>query len=125
MTRLLFIGFILIAIQGLLTSFQIINYKSTLKKFKNKGTIGIGIQKGKIKSGKIVILVSNESGEIITGEQMKGMTIFARFKAIKGIEGKDIFKLREEISKEEKKKQDTALINAIDNIEKSLAKSTN
>lgn len=122
MIKLLFVIFILVALQSLLSVFQIINYKNTLKKFKGRGIIGVGIQKGKINPGQIVILVSSKSGEIITGEQMKGLTIFARFKSMEKIQGKNIFKLKEEISRNEPiDKQNVALLAAINNIEKSIS----
>ncbi|MHC1684570.1 MAG: transcriptional regulator GutM [Clostridiaceae bacterium] len=118
MVKVLYIAFLLMILQGVLTWFQINNYKKTVRSLRSKGKIGIGTQKGKLKAGKIVILVSNELGKIVVGKEMRGLTIFARFKNIDGIQGKDIFTLREESTQQNKK--NIALINAVDNLEKSL-----
>ncbi|MHC1684565.1 MAG: transcriptional regulator GutM [Clostridiaceae bacterium] len=120
MVKVLYIAFLLMILQGVFTWFQINNYKKTVRSLRRKGKIGIGTQKGKLKAGKIVILVSNELGKIVTGKEMRGSTIFARFKDIEGIQGKDIFTLREEVNQQNKKNKNIALINAVDSLEKSL-----
>lgn len=118
MVKFVYIIFFLMILQGIFTWLQITNYKKTIKNLKNKGIISVGVQKGKLRAGRIVVLVSNKIGEIVTGKEMHGRTIFARFKDINGIEGKSIFTLREEIAQQNKK--NIALINAVDNLEKSL-----
>ncbi len=120
MVKFVYIAFLFMILQGGLTWLQVVNYKKTVKNLKNKGIIGIGVQKGKLKAGRIIILVSNEVGDIITGKEMHGMTIFARFKELRGIQGKDIFTLRKEIA--EKDGKNIALISAVDSIENSLSK---
>lgn len=120
MVKFVYIAFLFMILQGGLTWLQVVNYKKTVKSLKNKGIIGIGVQKGKLKAGRIIILVSNEVGDIITGKEMNGMTIFARFKELRGIQGKDIFTLKKEIA--EKDGKNIALISAVDSIENSLSK---
>lgn len=119
MTKFVYIAFALMIVQGIFTWFQINNYKKTVRGLRNKGIIGIGTQKGKLRAGRIVILVVDKLGRIVTGKEMKGATIFARFKDMDGIQDKDIFTLREEIDQQNKK--NVALISAIDNLEKSLS----
>lgn len=118
MVSVVYAAFSLMIVQGIFTWFQVVNYRKTIRSLKDRGIIGVGMQKGRFRSGKIVILVSNELGEIIAGKEMQGITIFARFKDIRSVEGKNIFILKEEFSSHNNK--DIALINAVNNIEKSL-----
>ncbi|MHC1684575.1 MAG: transcriptional regulator GutM [Clostridiaceae bacterium] len=118
MVKVVYAAFLLMIAQGIFTWFQVVNYRKTIRSLKDRGVIGVGMQKGRFRSGKIVILVSNELGEVIAGKEMQGITIFARFKDISGIKGKNIFILKEESFIHNKK--DIALITAVNNIEKSL-----
>lgn len=115
MEKLILIAFLLMIVQGIFTYFQVNNYRKTVRKLKSKGYLGIGIEKGYLKAGKMVIIVSDNLGKIVTGEEMKGRTIFSRFKEIKGIENQDVSRLKEKLSLE--KKKDIALFNALEKIE--------
>jgi glucitol operon activator protein len=99
--------------------FQAKSYRDVVRKLRGKGIIGIGVKKGRIKAGTIVILVSDNKGRIIEGEQMRGYTIFARFKVIDGIEGQDILELKNKVILQKRNK---AFLDAIERIEDVLSK---
>jgi glucitol operon activator protein len=109
----------LMLLQLFMAHFQSKDYKNLMKSLKGKGIIGIGVKKGRIRAGTIVILVSNEMGKIIEGKQMKGYTIFARFKDIEGVKGEDILELKKKVISE---KGSIAYIDAIERIEEKLLK---
>ncbi|QCX34065.1 transcriptional regulator [Caloramator sp. E03] len=123
MVKLIYIAFAFMILQGLFAYFQINNYRKTVGRLKNKGIMSIGIQKGKLKAGRIVIIVCDDYGKIIEAEQMYGITTFARFKKMKEIEGKIIFQLKENLISD--KKKNIALINAIEKIENVLVNKHN
>lgn len=85
MVKFVYVVFLFMALQGIFTWLQVINYRKTIRSLKDKEIMGIGIQKGKLKAGRIIILVSNEDEEIITGKGMHSIIIFARFKDIRSI----------------------------------------
>lgn len=66
--------------QGVLSYFQIKNYRQRIKQLKRKGYIGIGNIRKKLGRGMILLLVSNADGIIIDAEEMKGISVFARFR---------------------------------------------
>lgn len=67
-------------LQGVLTYFQIRNYKDRMSTLGKVGYLGIGRMKKKLGRGRILLLVSNEYGEIIKAEEMRGVSVFTRFK---------------------------------------------
>lgn len=68
-------------LQLLLTRIQMKNYQKTLKEMSNRssGYLGVGIHKQRIGIGSIVILVTNQDGEVVDGRKMAGVTVFSRF----------------------------------------------
>jgi glucitol operon activator protein len=120
MEKLLFFAFLLYILQAVLTYFQIRNYRSTVSKLRTKGLVGIGTKKKKLGAGNIVILVSDESGKILEGQLMRGISVLARFKQLKDIDGIKIEELKEQIVNEDEK--NTAMLDALQQIENQLLK---
>ena len=120
MEKLLFIAFSFYVLQMVLTYFQVKNYRKNIADLRKKGIIGIGSKKRKLSAGHIVILASNESGEIIEGRMMQGFSILARFKKLKDVDGFNITKLKEQVLSENSK--NTAMLDALQQIEKQLVK---
>jgi len=118
MEKLLFIALLLYILQGILTYFQIKNYRSTVSALRIKGILGIGTKKKKLGVGSIVILVSDESGKILEGQLMRGISVWARFKQLKNINGTKIKELKEKIISEDEK--NTAMLDALQQIENQL-----
>lgn len=120
MEKLLIIAFLFYVLQMVLTYFQVKNFRSNIAELRKKGIIGIGSKKRKLSAGNIVILVSNEFGEIIEGRMMQGFSILARFKSLKDVDGFNISELREKVLKENSK--NTAMLDALQQIESQLVK---
>lgn len=120
MEKLLIIAFLFYVLQMVLTYFQVKNFRSNIAELRKKGIIGIGSKKRKLSAGNIVILVSNEFGEIIEGRMMQGFSILARFKSLKDVDGFNISELKEKVLRENSK--NTAMLDALQQIENQLIK---
>lgn len=122
MERWMLIIFCFYVLQMVLTYFQIKNLKKTLAELRDKGIVGMGNKKRKLSAGNVVILISNEAGHIIEGRMMQGITVLARFREIANIKGHNIADLKEKILSQSTKKQDKAMLDAIEQIEKQIAR---
>lgn len=120
MGKILLIAFIFFVLQGLLTYLQINNYKKAIKRLRKKGHLGVGTKKGKISAGSIVILVSDNEGNIIDGEEMRGFTVFSRFKKMENVLGRNIEDLKKEYKEENKSNQ--GIITAINSLEMAMGR---
>ncbi|WP_195268768.1 transcriptional regulator GutM [Eubacterium sp. 1001713B170207_170306_E7] len=136
---LFLIVFALMALQMLLSLFQIKRYQRELNKLRGTGTVGIGHTKGGMKAGQILIVsYSRHKDQVVAYRQMKGLTIFAGFKTKEAMIGKSLLDLKriglEEDAREfrrrrkkhpydaeEMTKKKGALIQAVEAIEKRLA----
>ncbi len=120
MEKLLFVAFLLYILQMVLTYWQIKNYRKNLSQMAKKGLMGVGSKKKKLGAGKIVILVSDETGNLVEGKMMQGITVWARFKPMDSIQGVSITEFKEKMLQDEKK--NAAILEAISQIENQLAK---
>ena len=120
MEKLLLIAFLFYVLQMILTYFQVKNFRNNVDELRKKGVIGIGSKKRKLSAGTIVILVSNEFGDIIEGRMMQGFSILARFKNLKDLNGLNVGELKERMQRESSK--DTATLDALKQIENQLVK---
>ncbi len=119
MEKFVILAFGLLIIQGILTYFQIKNYKKKVSEFKKFGLIGIGTVKGGIKAGNITILACDKKGNIVKCEKMEGITVFTRFKEVQSVVGMNIRELKERIlsdSKNSKMSKNNAMLQAIESI---------
>ena len=115
MSKILFLAFVLYVLQCFFMYMQMKHFKATVKELMSKGHVGIGEKKYKLSAGNVVVLVSNDDGIVIEAKQMKGRTLFARFKNINEWQNKNFRLLRQEAL--EAKKPNKALLQAIDNLE--------
>ena len=136
---LFLIVFALMALQMVLSLFQIKRYQRELGKLRGTGTIGIGHTKGGLKAGQILIVsYSRRKDQVVAYRQMKGLTIFAGFKTNEAILGKCLSDLKDiglkedarefrrrrrkhPYDPEEMSKKKGALIQAVEAIERRLA----
>lgn len=136
---LFLIVFALMALQMVLSVFQVKRYQRELNRLRGTGTVGIGHTKGGLKAGQILIVsYSRRKDQVVACRQMKGLTIFAGFKTRENMIGKSISELKsiglEEDAREfqrrrrkhpydpeEMTKKKGALIQAVEAIEKRLA----
>lgn len=89
-------------LQGFMAYWQIINYRKTLSRLKTKGKVYIGEEKGKLKAGSIVLIAVDENNMIIDVQEMKGFTVFNRFKSKDLYIGKTLDELFSDLSKLDK-----------------------
>jgi glucitol operon activator protein len=85
-------------LQGLMSYGQIVHYRKTLTQLKTKGKVFIGQEKGKLKPGSIVLLVVDGSNKIIDVQEMKGISVFDRFRKKEKYIGKSLEELVEELN---------------------------
>ncbi|MBU5293670.1 transcriptional regulator GutM [Anaerosalibacter bizertensis] len=86
-------------IQGVLTYFQIKHFNNVLHDMKDEGKVLLGQKKGKLSFGSIIILAIDEKNKIINAKEMKGITVFSRFKIRDEFINKHIEELKEDIPK--------------------------
>lgn len=124
MEKLVIIAFLLLIVQGLLTYLQVLDYRKRVSALKKMGIVAIGTQKGILSAGNITILVCNNSGRVVRGEKLEGITIFERFKMIKGIEGMTLDELKtrfpEKKGRGKGKDKKSSMLQAIEALEKKL-----
>ncbi|MFZ7131077.1 MAG: transcriptional regulator GutM [Eubacteriales bacterium] len=82
--------FVLLLVQGILTYFQINDYRKNVREMRKQGNLFVGQVKGRIKAGSIVIMAIDDTGKIIDAKSMTGITVFHRFKPLKEVVGCNI-----------------------------------
>ncbi|SHJ47728.1 transcriptional regulator GutM [Propionispora hippei] len=122
MERFMLFLFVMYSLQMLLTYFQIKNLRKTLAESRQKGLVGMGSKKRKLTAGNIVVLVTDEAGDVVEGRMMKGFSVLARFKELPGVKGCNVARLKERVLAEPDKKRDVAMLEAIEQIERQLNK---
>ena len=95
MEKLVLIVFGLIFVQGLFTFVQIKSYNRKIREMKQYGMVGIGVRKGRITPGNIILLAVDKKGTVVRCERMKGISVFARFKEVKDLTGLELEELKE------------------------------
>ncbi|QTN00769.1 transcriptional regulator [Sediminibacillus dalangtanensis] len=84
------IGFVVQYLLGLL---QIKNFTKNYIQLREKGRVAIGRRPAIVKSGTLVLLQLNNKNEIEDARYMQGVTVFSKFKPLKGLEGKKLQKV--------------------------------
>ena len=97
MEKLVLIVFGMIFVQGLFTFVQIKNYNKRIREMKQYGMVGIGMKKGRITPGSIILLAVDKNGTVMRCERMKGISVFARFQEVDGMTGVEIGDLKEKV----------------------------
>jgi glucitol operon activator protein len=110
------IGFMWV-LQGVLTYFQIKNFQRKLKEMKKYGRVGVGTVKGKLGAGAIVILAADKRGKIVDAQKMSGISVFARFGPLKGLQDLYYWEISHIIDNYDKITQNSLLI-AADSLKK-------
>ncbi|RXK17373.1 transcriptional regulator GutM [Macrococcus sp. DPC7161] len=88
---MLAIGF---GVQYVLGIFQIKNFNKNYIEMREKGRVSIGRRPSIFKSGTLVLIQINGKNEIEEMRYMQGVTVFAKFKKLKGLEGKKINQIK-------------------------------
>jgi len=85
-------------LQFYLTTRQMKHYHMTVQQMSNRegGYLGVGVEKKKLGSGTVVVLVTSEEGIVEECRVMNGVTVFAKFKQYSYLKGKHISNLHDE-----------------------------
>ncbi|WP_434578199.1 transcriptional regulator GutM [Thermoanaerobacterium thermosaccharolyticum] len=110
--------FFLLFLQGCLSYLQAKNYINKLKELKKKGIVGVGVNKGKLSAGTIIMLVSDRNGTILDCEELHGVTVFSRFKKNNIYKGINIYNF--DATKNRDSKRNNVLLKAIEEIKNQL-----
>ncbi|OXS76752.1 transcriptional regulator GutM [Domibacillus enclensis] len=92
-------GFVVLwLLQIYLTTRQMRHYRATIQKMSRResGYLGVGVEKKKLGSGTVLILVTDENGVVEECRVMNGVTVFAKFKKCKRFIGQHISTLQDE-----------------------------
>lgn len=90
---ILAVGFI---VQYLFGFVQIKHFTKHYTELRENSRVAIGRRPAIIRSGTLVLFQLNNKNEIEEARYMQGVTVFSRFKQLKGLEGKKMNKLKEE-----------------------------
>lgn len=82
--------------QYIMGIYQIGNFRKAYGPLRRLGRVAIGRCSGRFRAGAIVMMAIDEKGNILRAERMQGVTAFAKFKELKGFEGKNVGTLTEE-----------------------------
>lgn len=99
MENMVLIVFGLIFVQGIFTFVQIKNYNKRIREMKKYGMVGIGVKKGRLTPGNIILLAVDKKGTVVRCERMKGISVFARFKEVNEMAGVEIGELKQKVLK--------------------------
>lgn len=90
---LIYFGIILVGaflLQGLLGLRQIKNFSKTFHQLRQLAPVAIGKNPKKLRSGTLILLAVENDGTIVEAQMMKGVTIFAKFKALEQLRQQNI-----------------------------------
>lgn len=85
-------------LQIYLSTLQMKHYKATVQDMsrRDSGYLGVGVEKKKLGSGTVIILVTNTEGIVEECRVMSGVTVFIKFKKCKRFIGEHILKLQDD-----------------------------
>ncbi|MEK5036543.1 transcriptional regulator GutM [Sporosarcina sp. FSL K6-3457] len=85
-------------LQIYLSTLQMKHYKATVQDMsrRDSGYLGVGVEKKKLGSGTVIILVTNTEGIVEDCRVMSGVTVFIKFKECKRFIGEHISMLQDD-----------------------------
>lgn len=95
-TFLITMGIIVWVLNFIFGLLQIRDFNKNYIELRKLGKVAIGRKKGKLTSGTIVLIRIQDDGLIVESRKMQGVTVAARVKAFKGLEGKFIRSITED-----------------------------
>lgn len=102
-------------LQVILGSLQLKNFAKHYAQLRRQGKVAIGKRKNALSAGAIVMFLLDENGVIKESRGMSGLTVLARFKKLKGLDGLHICDLARENLRLLPKGLRLAVFNARDN----------
>lgn len=102
-------------LQCLLGLWQFKKFNLRFKKLRSEGRVAIGRAKGKLRAGVVVLLCIDQDCNIIKGEKMQGMTIFAGLQPFNKFNGANLLSITEDSCEGLDKNLKNAVLNAVAN----------
>ena len=96
MLWLALIAVLMWVLQLVLSILQFRRFAAHVKEMRREGRVAIGKAKGRFVAGAIVLFVIDPACNIVRGEIMKGVTVFAGFRSFDDFTGKNLLDLDEE-----------------------------
>ena len=95
MLWLALIAVLMWVLQLVLSILQFRRFAAHVKEMRREGRVAIGKAKGRFVAGAIVLFVIDPACNIVRGEIMKGLTVFAGFRAFNDFTGRNLLDLTE------------------------------
>lgn len=102
-------------LQYIFAMLQMKSFTQHYGKLRKIGKVAIGKKKGGFMAGAIAMLAVDDEGTIIKGSYLSGVSVLARFKELKGFEGKNISRLVEDDASKYPKQVKKAILEASSN----------
>lgn len=102
-------------IQGLLSFWQLKHFNQRFKLLRKDGRVVVGKSKGRFSAGVVLMFCLDPDCNIIKGEKMEGISIFAKLKPFHTFNHLNLFQLEESKCIGLSKTASNAVMNAIDN----------
>ncbi|MRG86781.1 transcriptional regulator GutM [Salinibacillus xinjiangensis] len=84
-------------LQTILGTGQLRNFNKHYNALRQKGRVSIGRSKGIFRTGVVLLMGIDKRGRIHTARKMQGVTIFARFRDFKILEGQDLLNIDQDV----------------------------
>lgn len=94
---------------------QIRNFNNNYIEMRKRGRIAIGRKKGNFQAGTIILMLLDEEDRVVETRKMQGVTVLAKVKEFRGLEGKKITDISEKDIKGYNKFMRLAILDAIKN----------
>lgn len=112
--------FVLLAVgvwilQSILGFWQLRHFNQQFKLLQKEGRVVVGKSKGKVTAGVVLMFCLDQDCNIIRGEKMEGISIFARLKPFNSFNHLNLLKLEESKCNQLGKSTSKAVMNAIEN----------
>lgn len=79
--------------QMILGFYQIKYFNKNFKDMRKLGKVVIGKNKGTVRAGVVVLIAIDKDSNIIKAKKMQGISVFARMRALKILENKNLLKI--------------------------------
>lgn len=114
MLWLILLGALMWILQCVLGLLQFRRFNRHLKHLRSFGRVAIGRSKGRVVAGAVVLLCIDENCNIIKGEKIEGLTIFAGVKSFDCLNGINLLDLNEMVCAGLPKQTKKAVLQAVE-----------
>lgn len=90
------------------------NFKKRVRALRHKGKVLVGQAKGKLKEGSIVLVVVDDERVVIDAEEMRGITVFNKFRKLNSIVGRSVDNQETLLEGLKNKQQKKAILQALE-----------